>query len=216
MSPIVRLRVATTPGPEQQRVPLAFTFIKSTESTLPHNLLPPATSPPPLSLGLGLASADPGSSPPTSPRPLRRRPTNFQDVLLFDPTDGTLSLRRCTVELHPKEQGLASAAAALGATSISLPGMGGAGRLSGSPSSSAGAGAAAGGKGHARSSSRSRAGAGVAQMQMGEVPMELAGRENVVATWSLKRRWDSREVRRPLGLEGRGGGGGGERSGRGE
>jgi hypothetical protein len=199
VTPIVRLRVAKNPGPDQQRVPLAFTFIKSTESTIPNNLLPPATSPPP-----SLPSADSSSSPPISPRVLRRRPTNFQDILLFDPTDGVLSLRRCTIELRPKEQGLASAA--LGATSISLPGMGGAGRLSGSPSTSAG------GYGHTRSSSRSRSGL----TQMMDVPMELTGRDNIVATWSLQRRWDSKEIRRPLELRSGDGESGGERSGRAE
>ncbi|KAF9463475.1 hypothetical protein BDZ94DRAFT_1258923 [Collybia nuda] len=187
LGPIIRLRVAKALGPEQPRAPLAFTFIKSNESTLPSNLLPSVTAAPSIST----ASADSGTSPPTSPRPLRRRPTNFQDILLFDPTDGTLSLRRCTVELRPKEPGLASAA--LTATSISLPGMGGAGRLSGSPSSSAG------GYGHVRSSSRSRSGL----TQMMEVPMELTGRDNIVATWALQRRRDSREIRNPL--EGRGG-----------
>jgi hypothetical protein len=106
---------------------------------------------------------------------------------VLDPTDGTLSLRRITVELRPQEQGLSMSAAVpgLGATSISLPGMGGGGRLSASPSKASGHGKLASG----------RAG-GVSQVV--ELPIEVTGRESVLATWNLQRRADWGVIRRVL------------------
>jgi hypothetical protein len=66
---------------------------------------------------------------------------NYQDLLLFDPVDGVLSLRRLVIDKHAVKEsigsGVAASVQALGATSISLPGMGGTGRLSSSPSISA-------------------------------------------------------------------------------
>lgn len=47
--------------------------------TVPHRAMPLHPS-----LRLGSRSTDPTSSPPAS---LRRHSTNFQDILLFDPTD---------------------------------------------------------------------------------------------------------------------------------
>ncbi|KAF8065405.1 hypothetical protein FPV67DRAFT_1451169 [Lyophyllum atratum] len=197
MVPIVRLRAgATTAVGLQPRAPLAFTFITSDESTLPAHLLPPrtASTPPPHAQhapSRSYASSDPGSPPPpVSPR----RARNFQDVLLFDPGEGSLSLRRVTLEMRAREQGLAAAALGAATTSISLPGMGGAGRLSASPGS---------GQGHGqRSSSRSRAGMGMGQAM--EVPMELVGRESTVMTWRLRR--EGGEVRKIMGGQGEEGG----------
>jgi hypothetical protein len=56
-----------------------------------------------------------------SPSHWRRR-TDFLDILMFDPTDGALSLRRCTVSLRSVEQTLSvpSSVPAIGGTSISL------------------------------------------------------------------------------------------------
>ena len=112
------------------RSPIAFTFIKSTESMLPVTLLPPMT---PGVLGpSSLPKSDAGTSEPTSPH--RHRSTNFQDLLVFDPTDGILSLRRIFVDLRPRDQCISvPTSVSLGATSVSLPGMGGAGRLGPSP-----------------------------------------------------------------------------------
>ncbi|RDB26504.1 hypothetical protein Hypma_005607 [Hypsizygus marmoreus] len=196
LSPVVRLRGTAIPVVDQPRVPLSFTFIKSTDSTLPAHLLPQVIGPSAPSV-----ASDASSSPPISPSHCRRRPTNFQDLLLFDPVDGTLSLRRFTVEMRPKEQGLVSS---LGATSISLPGMGGTGRLSGSPSTSVGA-------GHVRSSSKSRS--GLAQT-LEAPPMEMVAKENTVMTWNLRRRWDGVEVKK--GLDGGEGVDDGGRWGRGD
>ncbi|GLB34454.1 hypothetical protein LshimejAT787_0200190 [Lyophyllum shimeji] len=165
---------SSSDGP-RLRVPLAFTFITADESTLPPHLLPPRTASPP--------------SPHTAPHSYGSREntdshprTNFQDMLVFDPRDESLSLRRVTLEMRPKARdqamGMGIVSGAFGATSISLPGMGGAGRLSASPGTSGGAGAFG--------------------QRQAEVPMELVGRESTVMTWSLKRRGEG-EVRKILG-----------------
>jgi hypothetical protein len=127
-------------------------------------------------------------SPSFSP-PKLKRAKNYQDLLVFDPVDGVLSLRRLAIDKHPeKEQGIGGVAAsvhALGVTSISLPGMGGAGRLSSSPSTRGTAGAL--------SSGRSTSSAKVE-----EPPMELVGKETVEATWNLKRGRDWVEIKTPV------------------
>jgi len=107
---------------------------------------------------------------------------------LFDPTDGTLSLRRCTLELRPKERSAIGMGGALSGTSISLPGMGGAGKLSASPSSKGSGGGSAWKSGAGRS--------GLTEMMDGG--MEMVGRESVVATWSLGMRGEEGEVRKAL------------------
>lgn len=103
---------------------------------------------------------------------------------MFDPEDGMLSLYRLTLDKKPvRESGISGVAAsvhALGVASISLPGMGGAGRLSSSPSSKPVPIGGASGKG-------------------GEQPMELGLKETrVVATYSLQRERDWKDVSKPL------------------
>ena len=142
-------------------------------------LLPPTT---PGVLGpSSLPKSDAGTSEPTSPH--RHRSTNFQDLLAFDPTDGILSLRRIFVNLRPRDQGIpVPTSVSLGATSVSLPGMGGAGRLGPSPPPPS-----------------MRAGGAVSShVQNTEASMDLVGKESVVATWSLQRQQDWREIRRVL------------------
>ncbi|KAF8230716.1 hypothetical protein L208DRAFT_1378399 [Tricholoma matsutake] len=109
-------------------------------------------------------------------------PVNFQDILLFDPTDGMLSLWCRLPELRPRDRGTISIAA-LSRTSISLPGMGGAGKLSVSPSKS-GAGRLGSGKSRL--------------MEMMDVPMEMVEHESIVATWNLKMWGEKSKVRKPL------------------
>jgi hypothetical protein len=107
-------------------------------------------------------------------------------VLLFDSADGVLSLRRFTVEQHPKEPSLPSTvvqASVSAATSISFPGMGGAGRLSVSPSS-------AGGSASSRPSALTK--------MMDTPELELSAKARVVATWNLQRRRDWGEIKRRL------------------
>ena len=73
----------------------------------------------------------------------------------------------------------AASVQALGVTSISLPGMGGAGKLAGSPSRSGG-----GGK---------------PSVVVDHHPvMELTAEESTVATWDLQRRTDWVEIKQPI------------------
>ncbi|KAF8990198.1 hypothetical protein BDQ17DRAFT_1433964 [Cyathus striatus] len=99
------------------RVPLAFTFISSSDATYPTHV----TSTPDLS-----------NSPPLSRR------SGCQDVLVFDPVPGKLSLYRVTVTERTRDQGLSLSGplSSLGRPSISLPGVGGGGQLGVSPSTS--------------------------------------------------------------------------------
>ncbi|KAJ7198892.1 hypothetical protein B0H12DRAFT_579754 [Mycena haematopus] len=99
-----------------------------------------------------------------------------QDVLVFDPTDGVLSLRRLTLS--------AVEASHNGMISVSLPVA--VGRIGMSASPPGGRGGGGGG------------GAGVGGRGAGEAapPGELGGREAVVATWSLRRRSGWAEIRR--------------------
>jgi len=157
-------------GVEQPRVPLAFTFVASSEASLPANLLPMGASP---RLGPVVVCETEGGSPCR----VERR-GNFQDVLVFDAGDGTLELRRVVVDVRVGERG---AGVGGGGGSSSLPGMGGAGRLSVSPSAGGGLGGQGG---------------------QGEMGMELVGRESVVATWNLQRRADWGVVRRVLEVPG--------------
>lgn len=160
-------------GMEQTRAPLAFTFISPTDVASVPNLAFPF-APPPIT-----------NSPTFSP-PKLTRGTNYQDILVFDPVDGVLALRRLTIDKQPvKEQGLGASMHALGVTSISLPGMGGAGRLSASPAGRASEAAAAAG------------------VRAGEPAMELVVREGVEATWDLKRARDAVEIKTPVMPKGR-------------
>ncbi|KAI0059285.1 hypothetical protein BV25DRAFT_1961843 [Artomyces pyxidatus] len=151
VTPIVRLRATQAPPADRNPAPLAFTFISSDSHSLPKRLLPA-----------------PGE--PLSPTRLRR-PTNFQDILLFDPMDGSVSLRRFIVELRPYETNLSvpSSVPGLGGTSISLPTRPSFGRPSASPP---------------KATAAQRA-SGLSQMLV--KPAELVGRESEVATWNLRR-----------------------------
>ncbi len=115
---LVRLREGRL-RPDQG--PLAFTFLSPEDVASTPNLAFPF-APPPIT-----------NSPTFSP-PKLTRSTNYHDILVFDPIDGYLTLRRLTIDKQPvKEQGLGASMHALGVTSISLPGMGSAGRLSSPP-----------------------------------------------------------------------------------
>lgn len=169
--PITRLRVDRTPPQHIHAPPLTFTFIRSSESTLPPNLLPLASVP-----------FSPSSSPssvhsltPASPGQQQRRPTNYQDMLVFDPVDATLTLRRIFVDCVAEDQ---STGLLAGATSMSLPG----------PSSLARLGAS--------SSHNSKNKSGLSQMM--EKPTHLAARESRVGSWNLRRSADWPEVKQAV------------------
>ncbi|KAF5364610.1 hypothetical protein D9758_005561 [Tetrapyrgos nigripes] len=199
LQPIVRLRVSKYPGPDQLPVPLAFTFLEPSpvsEHTMPTNLLPSFTSPalPPQQHSYGsvssthtMMSSSPSTrSEPISPHQGNVRPKNYQDILVFDPTDGILSLRRLTVDTKPASKenssilnasfGSLGAVGSVGSVSRSLPGVGGTGRLSTSPVKNAAS--------------------GISQMMEG--PADIISKENTVATWSLRRRREWGEIRRVL------------------
>ncbi|KAJ6601752.1 hypothetical protein DFH09DRAFT_1125806 [Mycena vulgaris] len=108
----------------------------------------------------------------------------MQDVLVFDPADGVLSLRRVTIALEaPHAAGLP--------ISVSLP----AGRLGTSVSLSASppAYAVSYARGHHAALGGGGGGALVGEVAPGA---ELGGREAVVATWNLRRRPGWAEIRR--------------------
>lgn len=183
LKPIVRLRSNPVTSREQHSVPLVFTFISSSES-LPTKFLPAFnTFSPPSSV----TSSTPPSVPhrrtqSVSPR-LPARPTNYQDILIFDPSDGTLSLRRMVISVRVGDVG-SSFLASLPiptATSISLPGMG----LMGFP-------AVASPKMSATTSSSST---------NENVVTELVAKDSTVATWNLMRDSKWSDVKEPLNIE---------------
>ncbi|KIM42507.1 hypothetical protein M413DRAFT_444245 [Hebeloma cylindrosporum] len=195
LKPLARIRspkVSSAPG--QPKAPLAFTFIAPSDITFSPDLLPPYAP--------QLVSNSPTFSP-SKPK----RIVNYQDLLLFDPVDGVLSLRRLIIDKHPVKEsigsGVAASVQAFGVTSISFPGMGGGDRISLSPSTS---GASRGGS---RTSHSPQVG--------GDPQMELFAKEGMVATWDLRRKRDWAEFKRPVtpnlvvtgggGLGGRGKGG---------
>ncbi|KAJ4490710.1 hypothetical protein J3R30DRAFT_3278910 [Lentinula aciculospora] len=154
--PLVRLRVAKNPRPEQLKVPLAFTFLEPSieeELRVPPNLLPPL------------------NSPHLSPT---HQHSNFQDILVFDPTDGVLSLRRISSDVKTKSNDghsiLGTNFGSMGSmgTSRSLPGTNAGGRLSMSTSP----GISMATIGHSNANVES---------------VELISRENTVASWILRR-----------------------------
>lgn len=174
MSPIVRLRIQAPP-PDYPRVPLAFTFISTYDSILPTSILPPASTSHPATF---VSSSLPKSESSLPSEPMSTRPTNYQDILIFDPADGILSLRRFTIELRTHDRGLSipTPLPGLSPTSISLPGM--------SPS---------------RLSASSPSGPGKSGLtRMMESPPELIGRDNVIATWSLQRHRDWGDIQQVL------------------
>lgn len=92
---------------------------------------------------------------------------------MFDPADGSLSLRRCTASLRPAEQTLSvpSSVPAIGGTSISLPSRTSLGRVSAASPAPA-------------ISSRSRSSGTAPGI---EKPMAIVGHVSEVATWNLRR-----------------------------
>jgi hypothetical protein len=182
VAPLVRLR------PKNAKIdhsaPMSFTFVHSGDVRVPMNLLPPSSS----------KYVDATSSPPYH---RAHRVGNTQDILVFDPSDGTLSLRRIVCDQRPRDQlGLASVSTtARGVVSRSMPSVGSAGgttRLSSSPS-----GATAVSR---TSSSSTTPGGGSVPSTSGvpDVVMDLVGYDTTVATWNLQRDRDWEEIRKPV------------------
>ncbi|OBZ65051.1 hypothetical protein A0H81_14964 [Grifola frondosa] len=187
LSALAHLRLKS-PSPDQLNVPCAFTFLRSSEVLLPSSLLPPASvqfsaSSSPSSIHSG------GLSKPVSPTQRSSRPTNYKDVLVFNPNDCALSLYRIFVDRFSGEHtmSLSNAVPIVGGTSISLPGMSTIGRVSATPPSS---------------SSSPRAVSGLTQMM--DKPAQLVCKDTtVVSTWHLGRARDWPEVRRSAQGHGR-------------
>ena len=156
--------------------PLAFVFLSQSPDTLPTKLLPahnPLSSPSSVSSSIPLSTATQTNQRTQSVSPrLPSRPTNYQDILIFDPMDGSLYLRRVFLSSRVVESGTAasflSALPIPTATSISLPGMGFMGRQGMSPPKVASA-----------ASSTPTAGE--------KLQTELEAKDKIVATWKLSR-----------------------------
>ncbi|KAF8903655.1 hypothetical protein CPB84DRAFT_1773819 [Gymnopilus junonius] len=187
---------------EPSRAPLAFTFVPPSElsaniqtpNSPRHHPVPSSSFSPSMSPSSPtFSSASPSVHGHSGSRPsLSRQQTSsspHQDILLFDPADGVLSLRRLILDKHPvKEGGIstaiggiggsvgAAAAHALGVTSISLPGMGGAGKLSSSPSLKVSVGG----------------GRDVKKDVGSDSDMELGAKESTVVWWDLRSGRESR------------------------
>ncbi|KAJ3997637.1 hypothetical protein F5050DRAFT_1568895 [Lentinula boryana] len=156
MHPLVRLRVSKNPRPEEPLVPLAFTFLEPSleeERRLPPNLLPPLSS----------------------PHFPNVRPRNFQDILLFNPVDGSLSLRRIFLDVKSKFNDVPSI---LGTSFGSVSNMGASRSLPG--------GNAGGRLGYSTSPGTSPV-APIGQSYTKAENGELIGRESTVASWNLRR-----------------------------
>ena len=170
LPPLVRLHVGRPPA-SRSSAPLAFAFIHSNAPSLPKRLLPPRVIISPPSSTPSSTHSSP-SREPLSP-PHQRRRADFQDILVFDPADGSLSLRRCLIGVHTTEQTLAVpiSVPGIGGTSISLPSRPSLGRVSATLP-------APGIALRARSF-------GAAPDQ--DKPTAIVGNESEVATWNLKR-----------------------------
>lgn len=92
---------------------------------------------------------------------------------MFNPADGSLSLRRCTINLHPVEQTLSvpSSVPGIGGTSLSLPSRPSLGRVS-APFPAPVIGMRSRSSGTALGTDKS---------------MAIVGHESEVATWNLRR-----------------------------
>lgn len=158
---------------------MAFTCIHSDIHSLPKRLLPALGIHSHSSSALTSAHSSP-TQEPLSPTRLRR-PTNYQDVLLFEPADGSISLRQFFVDRRAHEHNLSvpNAVPGFGGTSISLPTRPLFGRPSVSPPTA----------------SRVKASA---LSQMLEKPIDLVGHESEVATWNVRRGHDWPVVTRPV------------------
>ncbi|KLO09334.1 hypothetical protein SCHPADRAFT_907840 [Schizopora paradoxa] len=179
LHPIVRLRSPHVASLEQYTVPLAYSFISSSPNSLPTKYLPaPSSFSSPHSIPSSLPSSSPTRSrrqSSSSPR-VPVRPTNYQDVVVFDPVDGRLSLHRITISINSGDgtTSILSNIPLPSGTSISLPGMSFM-RPSSSPSKSF--------------TPPSQA------VHRLETSVDLSAASSTVATWDLMRKKNWKEVK---------------------
>ena len=184
LSPLVRLRSVKSSVHGGVRPGTTFTFLPRDTS------LPTSLQPPPSAIA---SSPSTSSSRSDVPSPLRtRKAANFQDILLFDPSDGVLSLRRIMLEQRPRDAGGFSYSYSLAnlptSVSMSLPGGGATARLGTSPPN--------------RVSIPPNKSSGLTQMML-EATSELHGRDIMVATWQLRRHRDWSDVKHELSASAR-------------
>ncbi|KAF8432219.1 hypothetical protein L210DRAFT_3650516 [Boletus edulis BED1] len=161
LAPVTRLHSMRMTGADGFRSDLSFTFVSD-----------------------GVLAEHVVRSLRASANPFFHRQHNFKDVLVFNASGGVLSLRRITLEQRVRESGIPLHHRSR-AMSISLPGVGAAGRLSASPPVQT--------RSPIRDASKRRSGL---TQQMLEAAAELMGKDSTVATWQLKRRHDWGEVKR--------------------
>ncbi|KAI0693476.1 hypothetical protein BC835DRAFT_1071237 [Cytidiella melzeri] len=174
LDPILRIRALKPRQADQPPLPLAFTFLSP--STLMPSSEPQSHSFSPSS------SPSSGRSIPTSPTYSGGdRNGQDQDILIFDPHDGMLSLRRLTPSKRTQDSpsNLSTPSPRVNA-SISLPGVSTIHRLAstGSPSES------------------SRQPSALTRLMGGS--SRLVCQESHVATWILRRNTDWKEIKQPI------------------
>ncbi|KAH9853231.1 hypothetical protein C2E23DRAFT_884844 [Lenzites betulinus] len=191
LSALVRIRLRAVAGADTLKAAPAFAFVHPSSVALPSSLLPPAAMHYSTSSSPSSVSTTGGAGPlakPVSPAQRPTRPTNYKDLLVFDPVDGTLTLRRVFIDrpsAEPQHQAYSHSHGAVsipGGMSISLPGMSTLGRSVGAAVSS---------------SPPARAVSGLTQM-MTERGAEVVGRESIVGTWNLVRGRNWPEVKQSV------------------
>jgi hypothetical protein len=174
LDPILRIRALKLHRTEQQSLPLAFTFVsQSTSVSSSADPIPRSFSP--------SSSYSSGRSAPTSPAHSgNSRQGQDQDVLIFDPHNGILSLRRLILSQrsHDPTTGLASPPRVN--ASISLPGVSTIHRLAGTTTTS------------------SQANQSSALTRLMSVSSRLVCQESQIATWALRRNADWKEIKQPI------------------
>jgi len=163
------MRIPRKDATEGSVAPLSFTFLPSLDLSS-------------LAKSSGGAVSRFNSAPSTVSPKANSTPSkpNHVHILVFNPEDGSLTLRILKLGTKAASDGIVSSVQSLGLTSVSLPGMGGAGRLSSSPGAA------------------SRGSPRVQSKQFEATPQELSAKETVVATWDLLRKPDWKEVRAPV------------------
>jgi hypothetical protein len=196
--PIARFR-SPRPMPIDGRTPtpMAFTMLSHVHSSHLPSTLRPALMP-------YLSPSTPAISLPPSPaqRPVSASPssnglrtgqraqpaTNIQDLVIFDPVDGLLSLRRATLDCKRHEGSTMAALSMLSnmslsaspsrvGTSMSLPSSAPLSRLGSSPTS----------MGTTGSSPHTGSGSASGLAHVTENTTELVAKESTIATWNVKR-----------------------------
>lgn len=171
LDPIMRIRALKPRRAEQPLLPLAFTFVPRPAFTQPTESHARNFSP--------SSSPSSGRSIPTSPTySTGDRTGQDQDVLVFDPLDGMLSLRRLTPSKRTQEQSSPSAQSPRVNASISLPGVSTIHRLAGAATSA-----------DRQPSALTRLMGGTSR---------LICQESHIATWILRRKTDWKEIKQPI------------------